>query len=539
MKRQEHLREGHESLHMLEEAVHLLRLAPVGTLLAYYLGALPFVLALLFFWSDMSRDAGAADRLVPATTGLTLLFVWMKTWQTLFARRLLAQLAGEAMPQWNFSRLLRVALTQTVLQFTGLFLIPAAAVILLPVGWVYAFYQSATVVGDAETPGLRVAFTAAWRQCLLWPRQNHFTLFLTKIFGLFVFANLITATLAVPYLMKVFFGTETFFTQSMSSALNTTFLAAMVGLTWLCLDPLLKAFYVLRCFYGTSLQSGEDLRADLRRFRLPVAATALLAICLCFFAVNPSFAAGAPVSDPARPSAVSPTELDRSIEETINRREFTWRTPRKKAETKSTLSEKIQASMDRFWRGIDDLFRKIFNSRRSSSPSRGSGWMAPISGLMYVLLTVAVAALAVLVYFLVRAWMRRRASQIPIVASVAIAPVPDLADENVAADQLADDEWLRLARELLQRGELRLALRAFYLSSLAHLARRDLIILAKFKSNRDYERELARRGHALPELHATFRQNITHFDRVWYGRHETTREQLEDFALNVERIRAC
>ena len=539
MKRREHLREGPDSLQMLEEAVHLLRLAPVGTLLAYYLGALPFVLALLFFWSDMSRDAGAADRLIPATTGLTLLFVWMKTWQTVFARRLRAQLAGEPMPRWNFSRLLRVALTQTVLQFTGLFLIPAAAAILLPVGWVYAFYQNATVLGDAETPGLRLAFTAAWRQCLLWPRQNYFTLFLAHLFGFFVFANLITATLALPYLLKTFFGMETIFTQSTSSAINTTFVAAMLGLTWLCVDPLLKAVYVLRCFYGTSLQSGEDLRADLRRFRLPAAATALLAICLCCCAVNFSHAAGTPGTAPASSPAVSPTELDQSIEETINRREFTWRTPRKKAETKSTLSERIQASMDKFWRAIDDFFRKLFNSRRSTSPPSGTSWMAPISGLMYLLLIAAVCALVLVVALLIRAWLRHRASQIPIVASTAIAPVPDLADENVAADQLPDDEWLRLARELLQRGELRLALRAFYLSSLAHLARRDLIILAKFKSNRDYERELGRRGHALPELHATFRQNITHFDRVWYGRHETTREQLEAFALNVDRIRAC
>jgi len=53
--------------------------------------------------------------------------------------------------------------------------------------------------------------------------------------------------------------------------------------------------------------------------------------------------------------------------------------------------------------------------------------------------------------------------------SEAIFPVPDLADENIRADQLPEDGWTKLARELLERGEFRLAMRAFYLASLAHL----------------------------------------------------------------------
>jgi hypothetical protein len=56
--------------------------------------------------------------------------------------------------------------------------------------------------------------------------------------------------------------------------------------------------------------------------------------------------------------------------------------------------------------------------------------------------------------------------------------------------------WTRLGREFRQRGELRLALRAFYLASLSHLAAKGLVTVARFKSNRDYERELRRRGHA-------------------------------------------
>ena len=98
---------------------------------------------------------------------------------------------------------------------------------------------------------------------------------------------------------------------------------------------------------------------------------------------------------------------------------------------------------------------------------------------------------------------------------------------------------MKLARELAGRGELRLALRALYLSSLAHLAARSLVSIARFKSNQDYRRELGRRGHSLPELRGLFGESVEVFDRVWYGVHEVSADTLDHFAANVERIKAC
>jgi hypothetical protein len=128
----------------------------------------------------------------------------------------------------------------------------------------------------------------------------------------------------------------------------------------------------------------------------------------------------------------------------------------------------------------------------------------------------------------------------PAVAAIAgepIQPAPDLTDETLGADQLPEDSWTRLGRELLARGELRLALRAFYLASLAHLAGRNLIGLAKFKSNRDYENELRRRGHVFPDLLSLFAENVSVFDRAWYGLHEVTADAISRFEANVESIR--
>jgi hypothetical protein len=156
-----------------------------------------------------------------------------------------------------------------------------------------------------------------------------------------------------------------------------------------------------------------------------------------------------------------------------------------------------------------------------------------VRGLIYLLL-IALAGL--LVWLLIRFWKRRAAT--PEVTAEALPAMPDLADENVTAEQLPEDSWSQLARELFDRGELRLALRAFYLASLAHLATRNLITLARFKSNRDYERELARRGHVLAEVPALFGENVTDFERVWYGRHEVSPELLRQFAANLERMKS-
>ena len=86
------------AVEVVEEALQLLRSAPASALVAYYLGALPFVLALLFFWSDMARSAFASQRLISGTIGLSLIFIWMKGWQSVFARHLLVGPSGRIRP---------------------------------------------------------------------------------------------------------------------------------------------------------------------------------------------------------------------------------------------------------------------------------------------------------------------------------------------------------------------------------------------------------------------------------------------------------
>ena len=82
------------ALRVIEEALHLLLNAPGMLLSIYYLGSVPFVLGLLYFWADMSRSAHADEYSAAAALGLAGLFVWMKAWQRLFALRVQTLVSG-------------------------------------------------------------------------------------------------------------------------------------------------------------------------------------------------------------------------------------------------------------------------------------------------------------------------------------------------------------------------------------------------------------------------------------------------------------
>ena len=191
---------------LVEEAFQLLRIAPASCLAGYYLGTLPFVLVFLFFWSDMARSAFAHERLMAGVLGLSALFIWMKTWHGVFARQLLAHLCGEPAPRLTARWLLRIAAHQTIVQPLGLFILPISLALLAPLGWSYAFFTNATVFSGGPAGDLRGVLSMSWQQARLWVMQSHYVLFLFKLFGLFVFLNVMSVVMAVPFLLKVLLG---------------------------------------------------------------------------------------------------------------------------------------------------------------------------------------------------------------------------------------------------------------------------------------------------------------------------------------------
>jgi hypothetical protein len=255
----------------------------------------------------------------------------------------------------------------------------------------------------------------------------------------------------------------------------------------------------------------------------------------------------APAALRAAPTASQPAtivqaqELDRTIDRVLERREYAWRLPRRVSpEAKqgwfASWVEAIFKALRGFWEALAYAWEKLIEwltgsrARTSKDPSLVS--VPAVQTVVYVLLAIA----AVLLGWM--AWSRRRLGREKIVTAEAHEALPDLHSDNVSADELPEDRWLQMARELVQRGDLRLALRASYLAVLAHLGQRKLLGIARHKSNLDYRRELARRAAQRRELLAAFEENVSAFERAWYGRSLVTPEVMDRFSANLEAIRA-
>jgi hypothetical protein len=251
-------------IELYEEAVYLLRRAPASVIAAYYAGSLPFVLAFLFFWADMSQNSFAFDHCAPASLGLALLYCWMMYWQALFVRQLRSELSGAPRTARFWSESWRLGFVQIAIQPSKLFLLPLATLIVLPFAGAYAFYQGLMAVPEHDCENLPQAIRAARKQSTMWQQQNWTILAILAMLNVVAFLNIGAMILLIPYLLKMLLGVETVFTRSGLATLNTTFAVVTAGLTYLATNPLAKAVYLLRYFYSESIETGEDLRAELK-----------------------------------------------------------------------------------------------------------------------------------------------------------------------------------------------------------------------------------------------------------------------------------
>jgi len=588
-------RPGQGALEMIEEVFHLLRVAPAGAVAAYYVGTLPFVLGLLYFWADMSKSAFAHIRAAQGAALLTVLFVWMKTWQTVYARQLWGELRGHIPPRWSLPRLIRTAVRQTIVQASGLILLPAALLAAVPFPWTYAMYQNTGVLDDGARGSVRGLVGRAVELARPWPKQNLIliwalspfvmltavVLFLVLMpiaqaltpawtagvlvlygaiyilvvmplspFGVVVAVNIATAILIVPSLLNTFLGVQTAAVTSPGSILNSTFFAVVCALTYCCMDPLMKAAYVLRCFYAESLHTGEDLRVQLKRSRTKAAALLALFVAGLLLA-NPATARQTP--PPQTPVLQSKTQhlksniLSEALDRELQDRRYAWRLPRVMASDEqegpvAAFLRGVAETIGGWWQTVRGWLEKLGDWLDRLFPEQGAPRagrsLTSVAGILRLSLYALVAMLVCAVAYMAwRVWQQRREHVLRVDAAP-VAAAPDLEDEATGADALPVSGWLALAHDLAEHGNLRLALRAAFLASLAALAEKGFVQVARFKSNRDYRDELARRAHAEPAVFDLFAQSTGLYERVWYGAHATTRDMLDRVLANQEQLRA-
>ncbi len=562
---------GPSGIETSEEALALVREAGAGALALYYAGTFPFVAGFITFWAAMGQSARASQQLPEATLGVALLFAWMKVWQSRYCQVLLAHAGGLPAPPWTSGAFGRGLARQALIQATGWLVLPVSALMVLPFAWAYAAYQHATVL---EAGDRRTAWALAKDGCAqagVWSRQNHVILWLlghvlvilalafvlvvspvlTAVLptelgevasaiirlllgllflplvlscpvGAMLSINLALFVLIGAGLLHSLLGIQTVFSVSGMAAFNSTFFVIVGGLAYLCMDPVLKAAYVLRSFHHASMHTGEDLRLQWRRATLGNGVRLLVV-----FAVLLSWAGTARAEN-----AVDPAALDQAISKELQQSQYAWHMPRElivKEGERSWLSDMIHRTAEQIrnaFRWISDVIDRIMKGifgEPGGGREAASGW----AGSPEMLKTLLVVLVGVLLLALVVLWLRTRRVGREIVLAGASVPrvTPDLNDEATGADALPEEGWRELAEELMARGEYRLAARALFLAMLAWLAEDGLVRLARFKSNRDYAGELRQRSHVHPELLDTFCASARMYESVWYGPHVAS----EDF----------
>jgi hypothetical protein len=534
---------GKNAIELLEEATHLFRIMPLKITALYYFGSLPFILGLLYFVADMSKSAFAYRHSSEAAFSMVLLFLWMKCWQAVFCNRVKSYVSGASAQSLSFSWMVRLCLKQSAVQPLGFIILPVAFIITLPFGYAYAFFQNVSLLGDGKPGGIMALCRAALDQARLFPGQNYVSLLIVILVSFFVLVNVVLSMFMAPQLLKTFLGVETAFTLAGLGLLNTTFFAAAFCITHVLVDPLIKVIYVLRCFYGASLRTGEDLKTELRNLRLASSImAAVVALFLCGQAVASDVAA--PPAPQAR-EGLSAADLDRSISEVIVKKEYAWRLPREAKQERergpfAAFTEGVMNTIQDWFstfkkwgaKTLQWLSDHIFRHFRFAPGTAEKGWSGSTQILLYVLVTIASC---ILVVFALRSVKRRKSR---VYLSGEAMQAGNLYFEDVTADELPADEWLLLAKQMTEKGDLRLALRALYLGNLAHLALRGLVTIAKYKSNRDYERELKLKAAWSPDLLSAFSHNIVTFENIWYGMHDIQQEIFSDFSKNHTRITA-
>ena len=239
---------------------------------------------------------------------------------------------------------------------------------------------------------------------------------------------------------------------------------------------------------------------------------------------------------------LSPTGLDQAIDQVLARPEFAWRLPRETgagtaedeggffAEFIVRLVEWMENALRFIWRFVERIVEWLTDRLgRGETPDPGN-WAIRPQLLLFILLVLVASMFAIL---LLRIAKRRKGRP---TAAQPVEPMPDIARDDVVADQLPSEAWMSMARDFLSRGEWRLAVRAMFLAALAHLATRDCLTIALYKSNREYLAELRRRAHDREGLLTAFQANVRSFEEVWYGMHPLTEERLAAFKRHQEAL---
>ncbi|MBN1983775.1 MAG: hypothetical protein JW795_19730 [Chitinivibrionales bacterium] len=535
------------AVELLEQSAAILKSAPFPLLGTYFLGSVPFIIAFLYFLADMTKGAFAASYCAQASLCIAGAYLWMKWWHRRFCLLSIEIISKNK----TRSGTLADYIYCIVVQSFGLFLMPIAALLTFALPAMYGFCAYACMVGKKKTLGLFLQH--CYTNALLWQKQAIVLLGILMLLWFVLFVNTVIVFSSIPYAMAKLFALTT-----VESGTNSTFSVAMLVIaallvSWAMIDPLMKIAYCLRYYHAASLKNGRDILETLHELQREKPASPHLKgvmVCCIVVAAIGTLLPGEPDASthPMDSNIVINSEkLEEIISSVIVKPDYSWRLPHKvetKAQPKksfiTTLTESAVRSVKfvgrhiaQFVKKILKWFLKITRQKSTSGTAEIVDWMKSVNGILLIILG-CLSVLFLIWIFVLK--MRKPAPVIPATDQASLHAL-DLENENISADALPVDEWLKRARSFLEQKQHKAAIRAFFLSTLATLSENRLLTLGIDKSNKEYQRQVSILSRRVQEIFPAFSQMVLIFEMIWYGNFQITETVMKEFILLNEQIR--
>ncbi len=525
---------GPNALTIIDQSIFILR-DNISTLLwRYYLGTLPFLFGVLLFLIDMTKGAFAASYLLESSLGVALLFFWMKYWHINFCRELRKTISGETESKNKLS--VTTFINSIALQSIGLFFIPLSFFTVAGFPFAFAFFQYGLILDENEN--FRSFLSKCRKNTILWPMQNSMILSILLLAFIFVMINAFTIISMIPIIAIKILGLQSFEYFGSSGSFWVTFILSTLMISWSILDPIIKAIYSLRYYYGMSIKNGMDLIVPIRHNK-----KRFMAAILFITIISPLFHNSIIIAkNKTKTSKNEIAKFEGIVDNVIKQPIYAWRLPTKIKEKKElgktdSIIKKIVKSISKYskkiFKKIKSIFSKIKEWLEKLAPKKKDklqrkksniNWIGTVNRLflgLLIILLVGAIVWAVILY------LRDKNSKKTFEKKVQPIKNVDLEDNNTTALDLPSDQWLQLVMECLEKGELRLAIRAAYLSVLASLGERHLLTLEKHRSNREYISEISIKGRKFTNLISNFTSITKIFEMVWYGNREVQKTLID------------
>jgi len=181
-------------------------------------------------------------------------------------------------------------------------------------------------------------------------------------------------------------------------------------------------------------------------------------------------------------------------------------------------AEQGESLFQRFVNWLLDLLRRLF-PRPEMGSVNPQGFQA-LSVVIQVLVYGVIIGLIVYLVYKFAPALAARFSRSRKGAQTSRVVLGERIDESVSSSDLFSE-----AEQLARQGDIRSAIRKGYIALICDLADRNIIRLARHKTNRDYLADVAKRTSLLTHI----RPATGSFERFWYGSHAPLVSDWEEF----------